>query len=74
MVWLPEHYQRPGWFTGPTPVKNTPTSNFHFFKYARSSGGFSSSASSTPVNGSDSSDEELRRIAPDHPVFRLTKS
>ena len=24
--------------------------------------------------GPDSSDEELRRIAPDHPVFRLTKS
>jgi deazaflavin-dependent oxidoreductase (nitroreductase family) len=24
--------------------------------------------------GPDSSDEELRRIAPDHPVFRLSKS
>jgi hypothetical protein len=24
--------------------------------------------------GPESSDEELRRIAPDHPVFRLTKS
>ncbi|HEY1568105.1 MAG TPA: nitroreductase family deazaflavin-dependent oxidoreductase, partial [Solirubrobacteraceae bacterium] len=24
--------------------------------------------------GPDSSDEELRRIAPDHPVFRLTRS
>jgi hypothetical protein len=24
--------------------------------------------------GPDSSDDELRRIAPDHPVFRLTKS
>jgi hypothetical protein len=24
--------------------------------------------------GPDSSDEALRRIAPDHPVFRLTKS
>ena len=33
--------------SGPTPSKNTPTSNFHFFRYARRSGGFSSSVSST---------------------------
>src|SRR5436189_3462455 len=37
--------------SGPTPEKNTPTSNFHFFRYARRRTGFSSSASSTAVNG-----------------------
>lgn len=66
---LPEHYQRPGWFT--THLFNPPVAGLTRVGISLYGSRVLDVGAFFAGVGSDSTDDELRRTAADHPVSRL---